>query len=282
MLKNMLIKMLLANTISVSKFFFWKVRLLMGPFFFAVESSLNPLSCLPVLFFYFLLLFVVRERLCASKYVVQFCGHWVNHLMSLCSYSSRSCKAGPCLDKYMSGLQHHLPSLPMGLIQLCRFILQQGQSCLVLLGGKAFLTFWKDHAKGGGGGKLHYPDQTVAQETSCSFVQMSPSHLCMSILKPRLPRWLSGKEPTCQCRGRKRCRFDPWVRKIPWRRAWQTTPVLLPWESGGQRSYSPWIAESWTRPNIFTHIQKPICFFLDTSMTWEERGGKIVERYLGI
>ena len=30
-----------------------------------------------------------------------------------------------------------------------------------------------------------------------------------------LPRWLSGKESAYQCR---RCEFDPWVRKIPWRR----------------------------------------------------------------
>jgi len=55
-----------------------------------------------------------------------------------------------------------------------------------------------------------------------------------------LPRWLSGKESACQCR---RHRFDPWVRKIPWRRAWQPTPVVLPGESHGQRSledYSPW------------------------------------------
>ena len=47
----------------------------------------------------------------------------------------------------------------------------------------------------------------------------------------------------CQCRRHKRCRFDPWVRKIPWRRAWQPTPVFLPGESQGQRSlvgYSPW------------------------------------------
>ena len=30
----------------------------------------------------------------------------------------------------------------------------------------------------------------------------------------------------------KRCGFDPWVRKIPWRRKWQqATPVLLPGES---------------------------------------------------
>ena len=37
--------------------------------------------------------------------------------------------------------------------------------------------------------------------------------------------------------------FCPWVRKVPWRRAWQPTPVFLPGESHGQRSlvgYSPW------------------------------------------
>ena len=27
--------------------------------------------------------------------------------------------------------------------------------------------------------------------------------------------------------GDTRCGFDPWVRKIPWRRAWQPTPVFL-------------------------------------------------------
>ena len=40
-----------------------------------------------------------------------------------------------------------------------------------------------------------------------------------------------------------RCRLNPWVRKIPWRRVWQPTPLFLPGESHGQRSlvgYSPW------------------------------------------
>ena len=53
----------------------------------------------------------------------------------------------------------------------------------------------------------------------------------------------SGKELACQCRRHKRCGFDPWIRKTPWRRAWQHTPVFLPGESHGQRSlvgYSPW------------------------------------------
>ena len=57
------------------------------------------------------------------------------------------------------------------------------------------------------------------------------------------PGGASGKEPTCQCRKHKRCRFDPWVGKIPWRRASQPTPAFLPRESHGQRSlvvYSPW------------------------------------------
>ena len=37
--------------------------------------------------------------------------------------------------------------------------------------------------------------------------------------------------------------FDPWLRKIPWKRAWQPIPEFLPGESHGQRSllgYSPW------------------------------------------
>ena len=54
-----------------------------------------------------------------------------------------------------------------------------------------------------------------------------------------LPRWLSDKESTCQCR---RLWFSPWVGKIPWRRKQQPAPVFLPGKSHGQRSlvgYSP-------------------------------------------
>ena len=51
--------------------------------------------------------------------------------------------------------------------------------------------------------------------------------------------WHSGKEP-CQCR---RCTFNPWVRKILWKRKRQPIPVFLPGKSHGQRSlvgYSLW------------------------------------------
>ena len=54
---------------------------------------------------------------------------------------------------------------------------------------------------------------------------------------------LRGKEPTSQCRRLKRCRFNPWIRKIPWRRTWQPTPVFLPGESHGQRSLEGWRAQ---------------------------------------
>ena len=56
------------------------------------------------------------------------------------------------------------------------------------------------------------------------------------------PGGQSGKEPACQCSRPKRQGFYPWVGKIPWRKAWQPTPVFLPGESQGQRSlvgYSP-------------------------------------------
>ena len=41
------------------------------------------------------------------------------------------------------------------------------------------------------------------------------------------------KNPTYQFRRPKRCEFNPWVGKIPWRRAWQPTPVFLTGEFHG-------------------------------------------------
>ena len=50
------------------------------------------------------------------------------------------------------------------------------------------------------------------------------------------PGGASAKESACRCRNCTRCRFDPWVRKIPCRRAWKPTPVFLPGESHGESS----------------------------------------------
>ena len=74
----------------------------------------------------------------------------------------------------------------------------------------------------------------------------SKTVFCKILNTQGLPWWLSGKESACQCLQCRRRGFDPWVRKIPWRRAWQPTPVFLPGKSHGQRSlvgYSPWDRE---------------------------------------
>ena len=63
--------------------------------------------------------------------------------------------------------------------------------------------------------------------------------LCAAISPPPLiidTHRFSGsdsKELAYQCRT---LGFDPWVRKIPWRREWQPTPAFSPGESHGQRS----------------------------------------------
>ena len=50
--------------------------------------------------------------------------------------------------------------------------------------------------------------------------------------------------------------FNPWVGKIPWRRARQPTPVFLPGESHGQRSlvgYGPWVRKEPDTTERLTH-----------------------------
>ena len=49
-----------------------------------------------------------------------------------------------------------------------------------------------------------------------------------SLFKRGLPKCLSGKESTCEYRSCRRRRFDLWVRKIPWRKKREPTPVFLP------------------------------------------------------
>ena len=68
-------------------------------------------------------------------------------------------------------------------------------------------------------------------------------YLQMVYLQVELPGWLSGKESTGQCRRCRRCWFDLWVRKSPWRRKWQPIPVFLPGNHmvrGAWQANSPW------------------------------------------
>ena len=61
--------------------------------------------------------------------------------------------------------------------------------------------------------------------------------------------------------------FDPWVRKIPWRREWQPTLVFLPGEPHGQRSlvgYSTWGHKDLDTTEQLTHALNLLqhCFCL--------------------
>ena len=68
------------------------------------------------------------------------------------------------------------------------------------------------------------------------------------------PRGNNGQEPACQCRRWKRCGFDPWIITIPWRRAWQLTPVFFSGESHGQRILEGYSqkSQSWLK-QLSTH-----------------------------
>ena len=77
----------------------------------------------------------------------------------------------------------------------------------------------------------------IAANGNTSFFFMTKYHSNMSLL-----RWCSGKDSACQCRRRKRQRFNLWVRKTLWNRKWQPAPVFLPGKFHGQRflvGYSP-------------------------------------------
>ena len=62
---------------------------------------------------------------------------------------------------------------------------------------------------------------------SLSFCSTFWEDLCVPIYPSGLPWWFSGKESTCQCG---RCRFDPWVEKIPLEKEMPTHSSIPAWE----------------------------------------------------
>ena len=72
----------------------------------------------------------------------------------------------------------------------------------------------------------------------CSTLLLSIPHSsskvfwCLLYTYSGLLQWLSSRESACNA-GAMGDRFDPWVRKIPWRRTWQPTSGFLSRESHG-------------------------------------------------
>ena len=83
-------------------------------------------------------------------------------------------------------------------------------------------------------------------------------YLCEKYYKQHSTMWgfldgSDGKDSTCNERDP---RFNPWVRKFPWRRNWQPTPVFLPGEFHRQRSlagYSSWGCQELGTTEWLTH-----------------------------
>ena len=83
----------------------------------------------------------------------------------------------------------------------------------------------------------------------------------------RLPMWSSGKESTSQCRRFRKGGFNPCIKKIPWRKKWQPTPVFLPEKFHGQRSLAGYIAHgvteswAWLGDYVCMNVSILLCFF---------------------
>ena len=84
----------------------------------------------------------------------------------------------------------------------------------------------------------------------------------------RCPLWLSDN---LQCRKH---RFNPWARKISWRRKWQPTPVFLPGKCHGERSlvdYSPWghrVRHDWARTHLYALYPHTVCGKWNSASLW--------------
>ena len=86
----------------------------------------------------------------------------------------------------------------------------------------------------------------MPRECVCT-LKFEKDYLCKEL---GFPGGTRGKEPACQFRRQKGHGFNPWVRKIPWRRAWQPTPAFLlenPMERGAWQATVHRVAKSWTQ-----------------------------------
>ena len=73
----------------------------------------------------------------------------------------------------------------------------------------------------------------------------------------KLPVYMCAQECTYQCRGFKRHGFNSWVKKMPWRRARQLTPVFFPGGSHGQGSlagFSPLGHKELDTTEVTSHV----------------------------
>ena len=88
---------------------------------------------------------------------------------------------------------------------------------------------WRIPGMGEPGGLPSMGSHRVGHDWSdlAAAVGIVPAVIGETVLANCFPGSTGGKEPPWKCRRPKRCEFDPWVRKIPWRRAWQPAHSCL-------------------------------------------------------
>ena len=99
-----------------------------------------------------------------------------------------------------------------------------------------------------------------------------------------LPGCSDGKEPTCNVGSP---RFDPWVRKITWRRERQPTSVFLLGEFHGQRSqvgYNPWGCDESDRTErlTLTYVSLGVFFYEHVAKSWQNVRSKRVAQQVAL
>ena len=62
------------------------------------------------------------------------------------------------------------------------------------------------------------------------------------------------KNPPANAEDAKRYWFNPWFRKIPWRRIWQPAPIFLPGKFHGQRSLADYSSRGRKVSDTTEHI----------------------------
>ena len=124
----------------------------------------------------------------------------------------------------------YLKMFPMSQLKLCKFSFQvRGKKSSAL--------------------KYLFPNHCHINQMPPSFIKHifieSLIHFILDILKSKCWEcvgsawWLSSRFHL-QCR---RCGFDPWVEKIPWRRTWQPTPIFLPGEFDARGAWRATVPE---------------------------------------